>query len=163
VIFKSKSLPEFWIHYNDLPDEIQRRADKQFALLTDNPKHRSLQLKPVGAFWSARVTDNYRALAILEKTSLHGSGSGCTTSKCGFSRGDGRGLFSGPQLPESLIDTVLRIGSNASFRLAKESPEEFARGSYRRPGIRGRRKRSCKPRMQGLPLRFPRSMVMMPE
>jgi len=67
VIFKSKSLPEFWIHYNDLPDEIQRRADKQFALLTDNPKHRSLQLKPVGAFWSARVTDNYRALAIREE------------------------------------------------------------------------------------------------
>jgi hypothetical protein len=35
--------------------------------LTDNPKHPSLQLKPVGALWSARVTDNYRALAIREE------------------------------------------------------------------------------------------------
>jgi len=39
VTFESKALPEFWDHYHDLPDEIQRRADKQFALLIENPRH----------------------------------------------------------------------------------------------------------------------------
>jgi hypothetical protein len=66
VTFESKALPEFWDHYHDLPDDIQRRADKQFALLIENPRHPSLQLKPVGEFWSARVTDAYRALAVRE-------------------------------------------------------------------------------------------------
>jgi len=65
VIFQSKTLPEFWDKYSDLPEDIQRRADKQFSLFAANPKHPSLQLKPVGDFWS-RVTDAYRALAIRE-------------------------------------------------------------------------------------------------
>jgi hypothetical protein len=67
VIFQSKTLPEFWDQYNDLPEDIQRRADKQFSLFTGNPKHPSIQLKPVGEFWSARITDAYRALAIREE------------------------------------------------------------------------------------------------
>lgn len=66
MIFQSKALPEFWNHYHDLPDDIQHRADKQFALLTQNPSHPSLQLKPVGELWSARVTEAYRALAVRE-------------------------------------------------------------------------------------------------
>jgi len=64
VTFESKTLLEFWEHYNDLPGDIRRRADKQFSLFTANPRHPSIQLKPVGEFWSARVTDDYRALAI---------------------------------------------------------------------------------------------------
>jgi hypothetical protein len=67
VIFQSKTLPEFWAQYNDLPKHIRQRADKQFSLFTANPKHPSIQLKPVGEFWSARVTDGYRALAIREE------------------------------------------------------------------------------------------------
>ena len=67
MIFQSKTLPEFWEHYNELPDDIQRRADKHFSLLTVNPRHPSLQLKPVGEFWSVRVTDAYRALATRER------------------------------------------------------------------------------------------------
>ncbi len=66
MIFRFKALPEFWNHYLALPEAIQRRADKQFALLSANPRHPSLQLKPVGMFWSARVTNSFRALAIRE-------------------------------------------------------------------------------------------------
>jgi len=66
LIFQSKALPEFWDCYNGLPDDVRQRADKQFALLTENPRHPSVQLKPIGEFWSARVTDAYRALAIRE-------------------------------------------------------------------------------------------------
>jgi mRNA-degrading endonuclease RelE of RelBE toxin-antitoxin system len=66
VIFLHKTLPSFWQRYNLLPEDIRRRANKQFELLAENPGHRSLQLKPVGDLWSARVTDAYRALAVRE-------------------------------------------------------------------------------------------------
>jgi hypothetical protein len=66
VKIESKALPSFWDCYAGLPEDIQRRADKQFALLRENPLHPSLKLKPVGEFWSARVTENYRALAFRE-------------------------------------------------------------------------------------------------
>jgi len=59
----------FWRQYLALPKDIRERADKQFALLKANPNHPSLQFKKVGEnrgfeVWSARVTRNYRALAI---------------------------------------------------------------------------------------------------
>lgn len=60
---------DFWRVYVALPQEIRDRADKQFALLKANPLHPSLRFKKVGErhgqeIWSARVTLNYRALAI---------------------------------------------------------------------------------------------------
>lgn len=60
---------DFWTQYESLPFEIRIRADKQFALLKDNPQHPSLQFKKVGErrgreIWSARVSLKYRALAI---------------------------------------------------------------------------------------------------
>ncbi len=70
MILRSRTLPQFWEKYNDLPENIQRRADKQFSLFAANPKHPSLQLKPVGEFWSARVTDAYRTLAIREENTF---------------------------------------------------------------------------------------------
>ena len=59
----------FWRAYHALPLEIRNRADKQFSLLKSNPQHPSLQFKKVGEsrgqeVWSARVTLNYRALAL---------------------------------------------------------------------------------------------------
>jgi hypothetical protein len=36
--------PEFWAHYRALPAEIQQLADKNFALLKQNPQHPSLRL-----------------------------------------------------------------------------------------------------------------------
>ena len=69
-MLQSKALPVFWDLYYDLPDDIQRRADRQFGLLSENPRHPSLQLKQVGEFWSARVTDAYRALAVREDNVL---------------------------------------------------------------------------------------------
>ena len=70
MIFQSKTLPTFWDRYNDLPGHIQRRANKQFSLFFVNPEHPSIQLKPVGEFWSARVTAAYGALAIREENVL---------------------------------------------------------------------------------------------
>ena len=39
-------------------------------LLKENPSHPSLRFKPVGPYWSVRVTDAYRALAIREGDTL---------------------------------------------------------------------------------------------
>ena len=66
MIFRSRTLPEFWRHYDALPADIRQRASKQYATFGENPRYPSLQLKPVGEFWSARVTDAYRTLAVRE-------------------------------------------------------------------------------------------------
>jgi hypothetical protein len=55
--------PEFWYHYRRLPADVQQLADKNFELLRQDPRHPSLRLKKVGAFWAARVGLRYRALA----------------------------------------------------------------------------------------------------
>ena len=55
--------PEFWKLLHDLPESVQKLARKNFKLLKANPKHRSLQFKSVGAYWSVRVGIDYRAFA----------------------------------------------------------------------------------------------------
>ncbi len=39
---------DFWTLYVSLPQQIRTRADKQFALMKENPQHPSLQFKKVG-------------------------------------------------------------------------------------------------------------------
>jgi hypothetical protein len=55
--------PDFWYHYRRLPDAVRELADKNFGLVRADPHHPSLRLRPVGAFWSARVGLHYRAPA----------------------------------------------------------------------------------------------------
>jgi hypothetical protein len=51
--------------YDALPPAIRALADKNFALLKQDPKHPSLHFKRVqGNLWSARVGKHYRALAL---------------------------------------------------------------------------------------------------
>ena len=45
-------------------------ARKQYELLAADPTHPSVQLKPVGAFWSARVSDAYRALSLRQENTF---------------------------------------------------------------------------------------------
>ena len=62
---KHMTLPRFWTYYSRLPKIIQELADKNFALLKENPYHPSLHLKKVGRseqLWSVRVGLQYRAL-----------------------------------------------------------------------------------------------------
>lgn len=58
------TLPSFWQMYDKLPLSIQDLADKNYELLKKNPRHPSLQLKKVGKYWSVRVGQKYRAVAI---------------------------------------------------------------------------------------------------
>ena len=56
--------PAFWEAYQRLPEQVRALADKNYALLKENPQHPSLKLKKVGRFWSVRVGLRYRALAV---------------------------------------------------------------------------------------------------
>ncbi len=56
----------FWKCFYKLPSSIQKTADENFELLTDNPYHPSLHFKEIGSFCSVRIGLNYRALAIKD-------------------------------------------------------------------------------------------------
>lgn len=61
------TLPSFWRHYSQLPENIQRLADKNYELLREDPYHPSLHFKKIGLkkqLWSVRVGDHYRALGL---------------------------------------------------------------------------------------------------
>ena len=64
---KHRATKTFWKLYGELDPPIQRQARKQYRRLRQNPKHPSLRFKPVGKLWSARVNDDYRALAVKNK------------------------------------------------------------------------------------------------
>jgi hypothetical protein len=54
----------FWERFNELPREVQSQAVRAFRHMLDNPFHPSVHLKQAGAYWSARVGRDYRAVAI---------------------------------------------------------------------------------------------------
>ena len=54
----------FWRCYDTLPVNIRELADKNFALLQEDPAHPSLHFKKVGRFRSARIGIRHRALAV---------------------------------------------------------------------------------------------------
>jgi hypothetical protein len=62
--------PAFWEAYRKLPDRIRTLADKNYALLKENPRHPSLRFKKIGRYWSIRVGARYRALAVERKDDL---------------------------------------------------------------------------------------------
>jgi mRNA-degrading endonuclease RelE of RelBE toxin-antitoxin system len=62
---KHLTLPRYWRHYQTLPRQVQKLADKNFQLLKTNPYHPSLHFKKIGRespLWSVRVGKHYRAL-----------------------------------------------------------------------------------------------------
>jgi len=58
--------PSFWEAYEKLPSSIRSKADRRFARLRSDPFDPSLHFKQVGRYWSARVDDGYRAVAIRD-------------------------------------------------------------------------------------------------
>jgi hypothetical protein len=68
------ALPRFWSLYRGLPVDVQRLADKNFALLQQDPYHPSLHFKCVNKglnLWSARVGSDYRVLARRDSRGFH--------------------------------------------------------------------------------------------
>jgi hypothetical protein len=47
---------------------VRKLAKKNYGLWRDDPRHPSLNFKPVGnGIWSVRVGRNYRALGLIEE------------------------------------------------------------------------------------------------
>jgi Txe/YoeB family toxin of Txe-Axe toxin-antitoxin module len=67
---KSRAIASFWDDYNRLPDEIQKLAVKQYKLWLTDLHHPSLRFKKVGPYWSARITDDYRAVGIMDEDAI---------------------------------------------------------------------------------------------
>ena len=63
---KSRAVRSFWERYHSLPPGIQRLALKQYRLWLRDPSHPSVRFKKVGDYWSARITDDYRAVGIMD-------------------------------------------------------------------------------------------------
>jgi mRNA-degrading endonuclease RelE of RelBE toxin-antitoxin system len=61
---KNFAIPSFWDCYEKLPKQVGELADKNFNLLKEDPKHPSLHTKKVSKYWSVRVGNRYRALAV---------------------------------------------------------------------------------------------------
>ena len=61
-----RATSRFWKEFERLPEPAQRVARRNFRLLVANPSHPSLRFKKVGAFWSARVGRDHRALAVQD-------------------------------------------------------------------------------------------------
>ncbi len=61
---RHSAVESFWDCYEQLPANIRKLADKNYALLRADPSHSSLRLKNVkDDLWSVRVGLHYRALA----------------------------------------------------------------------------------------------------
>ncbi len=67
---KYKATPDFWYCYRQLPQDIQKLADRCYNLLKENPKYPSLPLKKASRFWSVRIGLHYRALAVEKNSDL---------------------------------------------------------------------------------------------
>lgn len=63
---KSRAVASFWADYDRLPGEVRKIADKQYRLWLNNPSHPSIQFKKVGRYWSGRITDDYRAVGVMD-------------------------------------------------------------------------------------------------
>ena len=62
---KSQATTKYWRAYSLLPVNVQRIALKQHRLWLHDPRHPSINFKKVGRYWSARITDDYRALGVM--------------------------------------------------------------------------------------------------
>ena len=60
----SRATRAFWTRYHGLPPDVRALADKAYRFWQQDHWHPSLHFKKVGAYWVARVSDDYRALGI---------------------------------------------------------------------------------------------------
>lgn len=70
---KSLTTPTFWRLYDELPEQVQRRADSAYRLWRINPHAHGLHFKRVGRnrpIYSVRIGQGFRALGILERDTI---------------------------------------------------------------------------------------------
>jgi hypothetical protein len=64
---KSFTTDDFWEMFYQLPLSIQELAREKYELWKVNPLHPSLQFKKIrGNVYSARITDSYRSVGVID-------------------------------------------------------------------------------------------------
>ena len=66
---KSQTLPSFWKRYRNLPAAVRQAARAAYRQFLDNPSHPSLRFHRLfndPRFWSVRISQNHRAVGILQ-------------------------------------------------------------------------------------------------
>ena len=67
---RSQATPRFWRLLQNLPEDVQRLASKNYHLWQSNPNHPSLRYRRLEGrddLATVRVGDHYRALALIER------------------------------------------------------------------------------------------------
>jgi hypothetical protein len=70
---RSQATPRFWHLLKDLPTDVQRLAVKNYRLWQENPSHPSLRYRRLEGrinLVTVRIGDHYRALGLLESSSV---------------------------------------------------------------------------------------------
>ena len=67
---RHRATPDFWHHYRQLPEAIQKLSDRCYETLKQNPSYPSLHFKKVGTYWSVRIGIHYRAVAVEEGSDI---------------------------------------------------------------------------------------------
>ena len=59
----NKTSKSFWKAFNDLPQDIQKKAKKAYKIFKENPNHVGLNFEELegGKFYSVRINKKYRA------------------------------------------------------------------------------------------------------
>ena len=73
-MIQSRVTRSFRASFSSLPDEIQARARRAYHLFRDHPEHPSLRFKKVAQLeniYSVRIGLGYRALGILEGSTVN--------------------------------------------------------------------------------------------
>lgn len=69
---KSFATPDFWQAYSALSPELKEKARKAYQLWQENQSYPSLHFKKVGKnLWSARITQDCRALALKRENDFY--------------------------------------------------------------------------------------------
>jgi hypothetical protein len=88
----SHALASFWKCYHELPQHVQKLADKNFALFKANPRHPSLGFRKKGGVYTVEVGRSYRAIARATVITI-GFGSARTKATIISNFNSGTGFF----------------------------------------------------------------------
>jgi len=72
-LIESRTTRRFREAYANLPEEVRQQARQAYQLFLNNPHHPSLRFKKVDeetSTWSVRVGLGYRALGVMEGSSV---------------------------------------------------------------------------------------------
>ncbi len=117
---------EFRALWTSLPASVRELADKQYALLKQNPRHPSLHFKRLGGSWSVRIGRSHRALANeVEAGVFFGTGSARTTITSGsYAAPD----TANPRKPPLPTRTVVPEARNTFVEIESDGEKKTRRG-----------------------------------